>query len=233
MPSRHLLWLGVALAACAHQEPFSAIPEGAPEGDAGVPSAPPAPQPADERLADFLVGTWDTAEQAAADARFYDIHLSICRVEAPELGPRVLYVEQAMAATPTAPYRQRLYVVEAVPPGVQGDARSRVYELARPAAAVGTCALPYSVAFTKAEAVERPGCTVTLTWNDATQAFSGGTDGRACLSSLRGATYATTEVVLDRTRLDSLDRGWSASDAQVWGSTLGPYRFVRRSAPPR
>lgn len=216
---------GVSEAACAPRD-------GGAASALDLPRSPPAPS-ADERLANFLTGQWDTAEQALVDSRFYDIHLSICPAAAPELGSRVLYVEQAMASTLQAPYRQRLYVVEPVPDGLSTAARSRVFELANPAAAIGACARATPPAFGAADAVERPGCTVTLSWDERTQAFSGGTNGRDCLSSLRGATYATTEVLLDRTRLDSLDRGWSASDAQVWGSTFGPYLFVRKSpAPP-
>lgn len=233
MTLRHLLWLSLSLVACAHQEPLSGPAPGEGElADAGV--AAPTVTPADERLYAFLSGSWDTADQALVDARFYDIHLSICPVEAPELGARVLYVEQAMATTLTAPYRQRLYVVEAVPARDPATvARSRVYELAAPVAAIGACARPAPARFAAADAIERPGCAVTLAFDAATGAFTGGTDGRACLSTLRGATYATTEVRLDRTRLDSLDRGWNGSDAQVWGSTAGAYQFVRRTTPPQ
>lgn len=234
MTPRHCMLISMTLAAaCAHQDPAAV---GSPSNDGEPPAtdttlAPPGPA-ADERLFNYLSGSWDTADQSVADPRFYEIRLSICPVEAPELGQRVLYVEQAMATTPHAPYRQRLYVIEPVPGGRAVDARSRVYELANPSAAVGGCGRLGLASFHGTDALERPGCAVNLSWNEETASFIGGTNGRECLSTLRGATYATTEVTLGRERLDSLDRGWSATDVQLWGSTAGAYRFVRRSPPP-
>jgi CpeT protein len=184
----------------------------------------------EDRLAVWLAGTYDTADQSLVDPNFLNIHLSLCRVSAPELGPRVLYVEQAVAGSLSAPYRQRLYVVEPVSDaGLQ--ATSRVFELVNPRAAVGACQrLP--VVFTAAQADERAGCLVRLDWQPDAGSFVGGTIGSTCLSSLRGASYATTEVTLTAERLTSLDRGWTDAGVQVWGSTLGPYEFVRRSPLP-
>jgi len=231
-PFRLLLLANLVLsAACAGpsvvawQEDTESVDAGS--VDAGSLDAGPA---VEDRLATWLAGTYDTADQARADQNFFNIHLSLCRVSAPELGPRVLYVEQAMAATLTAPYRQRLYVVE---PGAQGgqQAQSRVFELVDPRAAVGTCGrLP--IVFTAAQTIERPGCVVQLDWQADAGAFVGGTDGQSCLSSLRGANYTTSEVSLTSTRLVSLDRGWTDAGVQVWGSTRGPYEFIRRSTPP-
>ena len=76
------------------------------------------------------------------------------------------------------------------------------------------------------DAEERPGCAVNLAWRDG--AFVGATHPTACLSTLRGASYATSEVRLTEAGLTSWDRGFDAAGAQVWGAVVGPYQFVRR-----
>ena len=47
---------------------------------------------------------------------------------------------------------------------------------------------------------------------------------------MSGARYATSDVVVDRQRVVSWDRGFDGRDQQVWGATAGPYEFVRRSS---
>ena len=60
--------------------------------------------------------------------------------------------------------------------------------------------------------------------------FVGSTNGKECESTMNGATYATTEVTLTSKQLLSWDRGYDARDKQVWGATMGPYKFDRKSA---
>ncbi len=61
--------------------------------------------------------------------------------------------------------------------------------------------------------------------------FTGTTVDDNCQSSLRGATYATTEVRIRADRLESWDRGFDAAGEQVWGATTGGYVFIRKSGP--
>lgn len=192
------------------------------------PAAAPIPVaelPVDQRLFTMPSGRYDSSAQAAADAEFRDIHLRICPVSVPSLGAWVLYVEQAAAESLTAPYRQRLYVVEA-DPNDPDRAVSRVFELAAPEAAVGLCDAPDRLMLTADAVEERPGCAVNLAWEDG--AFVGATHPTACLSTLRGASYATSEVRLTDEGLTSWDRGYDAGGVQVWGAVVGPYKFVRR-----
>ena len=142
----------------------------------------------------------------------------------------MLYVEQAAAEARDQPYRQRLYVVEAAADDPRA-ARSRVFELADPARAVGLCAGTSALPEIATGAQERAGCAVTLSWDAARGAFTGSTHGRDCASTLRGAAYATSEVTLEAGRLVSWDRGFDAAGEQVWGAVTGPYVFVRRGGP--
>lgn len=62
--------------------------------------------------------------------------------------------------------------------------------------------------------------------------FEGATVGRACISTLAGAAYATSEVLVSEDRLVTWDRGFDAAGQQVWGATAGGYIFVRRGLLP-
>jgi hypothetical protein len=134
-----------------------------------------------------------------------------------------IYVEQAMATAPDRPYRQRVYrLVERA----DGTVESLVYELANPAERVGAWRDPSRFdADSPGSLVLRDGCSIVL--ERAGDAWIGSTNERDCESSLRGARYATSEVVLNEPGLDTWDRGFDAEGKQVWGATKGPYRFRR------
>jgi hypothetical protein len=104
---------------------------------------------------------------------------------------------------------------------------SRVFELRRPERAVGLCARPTQAEYLAEEVIEREGCAVYLTADG--DRFAGGTRGAECLSTLMGASYATSEVTLRSDGMDSWDRGYNSAMRQVWGATAGAYRFERRT----
>lgn len=195
--------------------------------DAGPPDSGIDPREAvADRLFQYLAGTFDSTAQAAMDARYFEIQLKVCPVDAPDIGERVLYVEQAVLASADRPYRQRIYVVE-YGEGEQ-DGVSRVYTVADEPSWVGACdeATPRTV--TAAQITERSGCAVYLTWSEADGEFAGATRGNECASNLQGASYATSEVVMTETEVRSWDRGYNDQGVQVWGAEAGPYVFVRQ-----
>jgi len=193
------------------------------EGDPEAPAFNAA-----ERMAEWLSGTFDSEQQSIDEPQYFPIQLTTCPVRAPELGDTVVYIEQAVMDSVDAPYRQRLYVIrsETAESGAP-VARTIVHTLGDEAGAIGQCAGDRRT-YTAADAVLREGCDVVSEWNEAEQAFDGGTVGTSCASSLQGARYATSEVRVEPDLLQSWDRGFDAGGAQVWGATAGPYRFVRR-----
>jgi hypothetical protein len=183
------------------------------------------PDQAAERLFRWLQGTFDSIDQAAADPEYFSVRMVICPLDLPELGPRILYVEQATTDNLAAPYRQRLYRIEALEPE---SALSRVFTFGNPRAAVGLCA-GEGTAPGAATVAEKEGCSVSLAWED--EQFAGGTTGQNCPSELGGA-YATSEVTVQRDRVTSWDRGFEADGTQAWGIDKGPYQFLRRTPAP-
>ena len=75
--------------------------------------------------------------------------------------------------------------------------------------------------------IDRQGCAVYLQKN-AEGNFAGSTPGKECVSSLRGATYATSVVTIYENKLVSWDRGWDKDDKQVWGAEKGGYQFIKQ-----
>jgi CpeT protein len=214
----------------APAEPDVTAPADLREEVVPVPDTLPAdvvePSPIAPKAAAWLEGRFDSSAQEKADPQYFAIQLWMCRVEAPELGEHVLYVEQAMMSSKWKPYRQRLYVVEPLEPASL-KAVSRVFELKDPDAVIGLCEKDESVSFTAAMVEERQGCHVALEWTG--EGFVGGTHGKGCGSTLNGASYATSKVELYADRLTSWDQGFNGDDVQVWGATAGPYIFDRKT----
>ena len=184
------------------------------------------PPPGVEVLADWMTGWFSSIEQHEADPEnYFDIHLRVCRIwRGREDGPW-LYVEQAASTSLDRPYRQRVYnLIDRA----DGTIASVIHTLPGEA-------LDFAGAWKKVDALseltpddleERAGCAVILTWSgDGT--FTGSTVEDFCKSTLRGASYATSEVTVGPMALISWDRGFDEDGQQVWGATEGGYIFKR------
>jgi len=204
-----LLLIGLSLAGCQSPEPRSA-------NSTSV-----------ERLAEWMGGSFSSGAQAAADPENYlDVRLEMRRIWPERIDGAWLYVEQAVASALDRPYRQRIYRVHDVAPG---ELRSEVFELPGDP-------LIYAGAFEDVRRLDalrprelalRVGCEVHLR-RTGTDEFRGSTLGDGCASTLRGAAFATSHVVVTSSRIESWDRGFDHEGAQVWGATHGPYVFLER-----
>lgn len=212
-----LACLALALAGCATQTARS-------------PEQPPAaPDPAADLrlLADWMTGSFDSADQAGrSPEQFYHIDLHICRIWPDQPDGVWLYVEQASALEPDRPYRQRVYQLAAL---ADGSIECNVFSLPDAAAHVGAWreSAPLT-GLTPLDLLPRTGCALFLRRNEVGE-FVGGTMGTACPSELRGAAYATSQMWITLQELRTWDRGFDRAGRQVWGATAGPYEFRRRS----
>ena len=178
-----------------------------------------------EVVYNWLMGDFDSSEQAYDDPAYFAVSLRACEAVVEELGQYVLYVEQAMLDDLERPYRQRIYSVESA-----GDIiASRVFTMRDDVMRemVGACDSTEPPVFKFASLEERKGCAVLLTPEDGNQ-YRGGTEGEECESSLGDASYATSKVVLSERTIESWDQGWTASGTQAWGARSGPYIFKRQ-----
>jgi CpeT protein len=201
--------LGSVAAGCASQSPNS--------GEAS---------PGLDTLASWMSGSFSSAEQAAEDPENYrDVRLHMTPIWTDRADGPWLYVEQAMAATLEKPYRQRVYRLSKGK--TTGEFESAVFELpGDPLVFAGAWREPELVAgVTPRDLSEKKGCSIILQFQEG--AFRGSTIGTECLSTLRGAAYATSEVTIESDRLISWDRGFDAEGWQVWGTDKGGYIFVK------
>ncbi len=187
-------------------------------------SNPPAPAAAQglDTLAAWMTGSFSSEWQAAADTNYYDIRLETVRVWPERTDGYWLYIEQAAAGNLEAPYRQRVYHLTETE---SGSFRSDVYELPDPRRFAGDWMIERPLAGLSPDSLEmRRGCAVLLDWYPNGM-YVGSTVGNECLSDHRGASYATSEVIVERFRIRTWDRGYDEAGEQVWGAETGGYEF--------
>ncbi len=179
-----------------------------------------------ELLAQYLVGEFDSQEQALRDSSYYNIHLNVVPIWSDRgYEGRWLYVEQAEASQLDKPYRQRAYHLYV---NDSGQYVSAIYLINDPLRFAGDFKYEDPLSSLAPDSLElKAGCEVVLT--KTTEGFSGQTGAKTCPSELRGAAYATSKVELTTEVLTSWDQGFDASGRQVWGAEKGPYIFKRKS----
>lgn len=207
-----------------------------------APTPAPAPAPSSSvntsfgkekevrRLAKLMEGNYNSAKQAAADKEYFDIRLHIKRIwkERPDSEGIYFYVEQATAAAQQRPYRQRVYHLRTRKE--DGKIESVVYTLKAPLRFAGQWKEDKPLAMlTPDSLVERAGCSVMMRRHKRKE-YRGATEGQQCPSDLRGAKYATTDVIITPKQLISWDRGFDEKGDQVWGAKFGGYIFEKEAA---
>lgn len=174
------------------------------------------------QLAEWLTGSFGSAAQAAADPDYRDIRLHMVPIWTWRNDAIWMYVEQAVAGRMDAPYRQRVYRLTRSGTALE----SAVYSLPEPEKYIGCWRdVRFFGGLKPSDLLPREGCASRLELHG--DRFVGGTVGRECVSSLHGAAYATSEVLLTADRMESWDRGFSAEGEHIWGAEKGPYIFDR------
>ncbi len=176
-----------------------------------------------DRLLALMSGSFTSAQQSQVDESYFDIRLEMVPIWTDRDDGPWLYVEQAAASRLDQPYRQRVYRLSR---DKDGRYVSTVYEFPDAPEYAGAWKQAEPLAgLSPADLTERTGCAVYL--EAAAGGFSGSTRDSECLSSLRGAAYATSEVSISADTIRSWDRGFDADGNQVWGAEKGPYVFRR------
>ncbi len=181
----------------------------------------------------LMTGTFTSYEQSKRDPEYREIqlHMTPIWVDRSTDNVKWLYVEQAAAGALDKPYRQRIYRVTSG--SLPAMVVSEVYELPGGAPGVARYAGMWRTpqAFdllNPSQLTRKDGCEVHLR-RIRTSVFEGGTEGSMCQSTLQGATYATSQVLMNKDGLETWDRGFDAEGKQVWGAVKGPYEFRRIS----
>ncbi|MEI6185372.1 MAG: chromophore lyase CpcT/CpeT [Bacteroidota bacterium] len=182
-----------------------------------------------DRLASYMSGSFSSEKQHDADtANYYNISLKMIQIWNTDKDGYWFYVEQAVAGKEDKPYRQRVYHVSILNDSI---IESKIYLLKNPlqyATKQSNSILLGNIS--KDSLVYKNGCDVYLKKNGTD--FVGGTVGNGCESLLRGASYATTEVTIQKDLLTSWDRGYDKEKKQAWGATKGGYHFEKKEIYP-
>ena len=182
------------------------------------------------RLFASMQGRFDSSAQAASDADFRDVTMTICEVNVTDVpayaAGRFLYVEQALTKNLGSPYRQRFYRIKNIEK--LGKIASTTYEPSNPfvkTSALGMCQKSLQARSFSWSEIGLARCDVFLTGQG--ENFSGSTGAQGCKSTLYGASYMTQEFAFDGNTMTTWDRGYSADGKQVWGAEKAPYIFSR------
>lgn len=176
-----------------------------------------------KKLAKAMQGFYDNSSQAAVDTNFFAISLKIVPIWKDNSNGYWFYVEQAVSNMQNKPYRQRVYHLTEP---TKGKFESAVYTLNNPLRFAGKVTEVEKL--TPDSLIAREGCSVFLQFDKKGKVFKGATESNKCPSDLKGASYATSEVSVFKNKLISWDRGYDTTNKQVWGSTIGPYVFVKK-----
>ncbi|MCU0406978.1 MAG: chromophore lyase CpcT/CpeT [Ignavibacteriaceae bacterium] len=178
-----------------------------------------------EVLVDYMVGSFSSEEQAEKDSSFFNIELEMVQLWKDRADGPWIYIEQAVAETKDKPYRQRVYQLRK---RNDGNIESIVYSIPNPLRFAGDYKKEFPLLrLTPDSLVLRAGCEVFLYRADDGY-FEGGTVEKNCSSDLRGASYATSEVMIDKDKMITWDRGFDEIGNQVWGATKGGYIFKKK-----
>ncbi|WP_187388202.1 chromophore lyase CpcT/CpeT [Seonamhaeicola marinus] len=168
----------------------------------------------------LMQGSFNSEIQAKADSTYYNISLHMYPIWKDK--GNYLYVEQALNSMQNRPYRQRIYEVTRAS---DSTFKSAIYTLPSDSLWIGKWKTPLAFVSIAPTSIKiRKGCEVILK-RLGDNHFKGSTGERSCESSLRGASFATSEVEITSEKVLSWDRGFDSIGNHVWGATKGAYIF--------
>lgn len=179
------------------------------------------------RLASYMIGTFDSSAQAAADDAYLTVDLHAVEIWPDAEDGIWLYVEQQVRGA-RSPYRQR--VVRLVR-DASGTLRQQVYTIRDPSIYAGGWRVPGRFAVLgRDELAYLAGCDNLL--RPEGDRFVGGTRDRDCRNDYKGAAYMVSVANVGADGFSNWDRGFDADGELVWGPPSGGYRFRRTGGVP-
>lgn len=168
----------------------------------------------------LMQGSFNSEIQASVDSSYYNISLHMYPIW--EDKGKFLYVEQALNSMQNRPYRQRIYELTRLSDSTFSSA---VYTLNIDSLWIGKWKTPKAFdSIAIKDIALKEGCEVILKRITANQ-YMGKTGDDTCVSTMRGASFARSEVEILEDKVISWDRGFDADGKYVWGAEKGPYIF--------
>jgi hypothetical protein len=168
----------------------------------------------------LMQGSFNSEVQAQVDSTYYNISLHMFPIW--EDKGNFLYVEQALNSMQNKPYRQRIYEVKR---HSDSSFSSAVYKLDVDSLWIGKWKTPKAFdSISLKDIALKEGCDVILS-RVAPNHFMGKTGDASCVSRMRGASFARSEVEILEDKIMSWDRGFDVDGNYVWGAEKGAYIF--------
>jgi hypothetical protein len=168
----------------------------------------------------LMQGSFNSEVQSQVDSSYYNISLHMYPIW--EDKGNFLYVEQALNSMQNKPYRQRIYEVSRTSDSTFSSA---VYKLDVDSLWIGKWKTPKAFdSITLKDIALKEGCEVVLK-RVSPNHFTGKTGDDTCVSTMRGASFARSEVEILEDKIMSWDRGFDADGNYVWGAEKGVYIF--------
>lgn len=183
---------------------------------------------ADSEIAQFaalLSGSYSNQEQAQSDTSFLHVNMTLTPVWLERPDGIWIYAEQALAADPDNPYRQRIYRLTHPTEYLFLIDTYTITDAHRFTGLHKDISKSRHLTFDQVDMIA--GCTVSMRYHDGV--YRGGSQGRECASDFRGATHVMTNVTIESGKFYSWDRGYDAAGNQVWGPVYGGYEFVKKA----
>ena len=174
-------------------------------------------------LFNLMQGSFTSELQSQSDSTYFNISLHMYPIWKDK--GHFLYVEQALFSMQDRPYRQRIYELVKLNDSIIA---SKVYTIPNDSLLVGQWKTPERFNDLSFDTlISRNGCEVLLK-RIGNNHYAGATNEKACESSLRGASYATSEVEIWADKIISWDRGFDQQGNHVWGAEKGGYIFDKQ-----
>lgn len=168
----------------------------------------------------LMQGSYNSEIQSQVDSTYYNISLHMYPIWQGK--GNYLYVEQALNSMQDRPYRQRIYEVTQLNDSTYSSA---IYTIAADSLWIGKWKSPKDFdALLITDVTKKEGCEVLLERIEPNY-YAGETGDKTCHSSMRGASYAMSEVEILEDKIISWDRGFDANDEHVWGAEKAGYIF--------
>lgn len=174
-----------------------------------------------DELYAVMQGSYTSEVQAQVDSSYYNISLHMYPIW--EGKGHYLYVEQALNSMQNRPYRQRIYKLNQL---TDSTFTSEIYTLPTADSLwIGKWKTPKVFdSISQKDIVLKSGCEVVLK-RMAKNHYQGKTGDTTCVSTMRDASFARSEVEILEDKIISWDRGFDANGNYVWGAEKAGYIF--------
>jgi CpeT protein len=183
---------------------------------------------------EWISGTFTTTLQSIEDEYFDNVYVYTTKFRSNEMG-NWFYTEQGEIKD-RIPYRKRIYIVSTI-----NDTTiiSRVFKLKNEnftsskneSRFFNRNDLEYKLSILEFDDLEEMcGCSTYIYKRYIKSGgwyYYGSTNEMECKGTFRGATHTTSHFKVHSNGIVSWERGWNDNGEQVWGSTKGPYFYIK------